>query len=391
MEQLFQIYTDILKRTDTTFVRYLHDKINWLSRLIVIVGARGVGKTTMLLQHIKISNATSKSLYISADNTFFSAHSLYDTADKFHKLGGRFLYIDEAHKYKNWSQEVKMMYDTLPDLNIVVTGSSILDIGKSTDADLSRRAIRYTMEGMSFREYINMTRKVNIKAYSFDEIINHEVNLPEEIAHPLPLWNEYISRGSYPFFAMDDYYSRIDNVVNQTLEVDIPAFAGMNATTSRKLKKLLFVIAQSSPFKPNLSEIGRAIECDRSTVSDYIVYMEKAGLLRQLRSAGNGMSLIERPEKLFLANTTLIHALGEDKPNIGNIRETAFFALMSVNNTVKALPVSDFLVSGKTFEVGGKSKTQRQIKDTPDSYIVKDDIENGYLNVIPLWNFGMNY
>ena len=391
MEQLFQIYTDILKRTDTTFVRYLHDKINWLSRLIVIVGARGVGKTTMLLQHIKISNATSKSLYISADNTFFSAHSLYDTADKFHKLGGRFLYIDEAHKYKNWSQEVKMMYDTLPDLNIVVTGSSILDIGKSTDADLSRRAIRYTMEGMSFREYINMTRKVNIKAYSFDEIINHEVNLPEEIAHPLPLWNEYISRGSYPFFAMDDYYSRIDNVVNQTLEVDIPAFAGMNATTSRKLKKLLFVIAQSSPFKPNLSEIGRAIECDRSTVSDYIVYMEKAGLLRQLRAAGNGMSLIERPEKLFLANTTLIHALGEDKPNIGNIRETAFFALMSVNNTVKASPVSDFLVSGKTFEVGGKSKTQRQIKDTPDSYIVKDDIENGYLNVIPLWNFGMNY
>lgn len=391
MEQLFQIYTDILKRTDTTFVRYLHDKINWLSRLIVIVGARGVGKTTMLLQHIKISNATSKSLYISADNTFFSAHSLYDTADKFHKLGGRFLYIDEAHKYKNWSQEVKMMYDTLPDLNIVVTGSSILDIGKSTDADLSRRAIRYTMEGMSFREYINMTRKVNIKAYSFDEIINHEVNLPEEITHPLPLWNEYISRGSYPFFAMDDYYSRIDNVVNQTLEVDIPAFAGMNATTSRKLKKLLFVIAQSSPFKPNLSEIGRAIECDRSTVSDYIVYMEKAGLLRQLRTAGNGMSLIERPEKLFLANTTLIHALGEDKPNIGNIRETAFFALMSVNNTVKASPVSDFLVSGKTFEVGGKSKTQRQIKDTPDSYIVKDDIENGYLNVIPLWNFGMNY
>ncbi|MBQ5538630.1 MAG: AAA family ATPase [Bacteroidales bacterium] len=391
MEQLFQIYTDILKRTDTTFVRYLHGKINWLSRLIVIVGARGVGKTTMLLQHIKISNATSKSLYISADNTFFSAHSLYDTADKFHKLGGRFLYIDEAHKYKNWSQEVKMMYDTLPDLNIVVTGSSILDIGKSTDADLSRRAIRYTMEGMSFREYINMTRKVNIKAYSFDEIINHEVNLPEEIAHPLPLWNEYISRGSYPFFAMDDYYSRIDNVVNQTLEVDIPAFAGMNATTSRKLKKLLFVIAQSSPFKPNLSEIGRAIECDRSTVSDYIVYMEKAGLLRQLRTAGNGMSLIERPEKLFLANTTLIHALGEDKPNIGNIRETAFFALMSVNNTVKASPVSDFLVSGKTFEVGGKSKTQRQIKDTPDSYIVKDDIENGYLNVIPLWNFGMNY
>ncbi|MBQ5452313.1 MAG: AAA family ATPase [Bacteroidales bacterium] len=391
MEQLFQIYTDILKRTDTTFVRYLHGKINWLSRLIVIVGARGVGKTTMLLQHIKISNATSKSLYISADNTFFSAHSLYDTADKFHKLGGRFLYIDEAHKYKNWSQEVKMMYDTLPDLNIVVTGSSILDIGKSTDADLSRRAIRYTMEGMSFREYINMTRKVNIKAYSFDEIINHEVNLPEEIAHPLPLWNEYISRGNYPFFAMDDYYSRIDNVVNQTLEVDIPAFAGMNATTSRKLKKLLFVIAQSSPFKPNLSEIGRAIECDRSTVSDYIVYMEKAGLLRQLRTAGNGMSLIERPEKLFLANTTLIHALGEDKPNIGNIRETAFFALMSVNNTVKASPVSDFLVSGKTFEVGGKSKTQRQIKDTPDSYIVKDDIENGYLNVIPLWNFGMNY
>ena len=391
MEQLFQLYTDLIKRTETSFIRYLHDKINWQSRLIVIVGARGVGKTTMLLQHIRLSDATSKSLYVSADNTYFTAHSLYDTADNFHKMGGKFLYIDEAHKHKGWSQEVKMMYDNLPDLNIIVTGSSILDIGKSTDADLSRRAIRYTMDGMSFREYINMTRGLKIPAYSFDEIINNAVRLPDEITHPLPIWNEYILRGSYPFFAMDDYYSRINNVVNQTVEVDIPSFAAMNATTSRKLKKLLFVIAQSSPFKPNISEIGRAIECDRNTVSDYIVYMEKAGLLRQLRTPGNGMSLIERPEKLFLANTTLIHALGEDKPNIGNIRETAFFSLMSVNNIVKSSPVSDFLISGKTFEVGGKSKTQRQIKDTPDSFVVKDDIENGYLNVIPLWCFGMNY
>ena len=207
----------------------------------------------------------------------------------------------------------------------------------------------------------------------------------------MPLWNEYLMRGSYPFFAADGYYARINNVVNQTLEVDIPDFARMSDTTSQKLKKLLFVIAQSSPFKPNLSEIGRAIECDRGTVSDYIVYMEKAGLLRQLRTLGNGMSLIERPEKLFLANTTLINALGESKPNIGNIRETAFFSLLAVNNIVKASPVSDFLVDGKTFEVGGKGKTQRQIKNTPDSYVVKDDIESGYLNVIPLWQFGLNY
>ena len=390
MEQLFQIYADLLKNTETAFVRYLHSVVDWQSRLIVIVGARGVGKTTLLLQHIKISGAEKESLYLSADNTYFAAHSLYDTAAAFYKLNGKYLYIDEAHKYNRWSQEVKMIYDTLPGLNIIITGSSILDIGKSTDADLSRRAIRYTMEGMSFREYINMTQGLHLKAYSFDEIVNNAVNLPE-IPHPLPLWNEYLMRGSYPFFAADGYYARINNVVNQTLEVDIPAFARMSATTSQKLKKLLFVIAQSSPFKPNLSEIGRAIECDRGTVSDYIVYMEKAGLLRQLRTPGNGMSLIERPEKLFLANTTLINALGESKPNIGNIRETAFFSLLAVNNIVKASPVSDFLVDGKTFEVGGKGKTQRQIKNTPDSYVVKDDIESGYLNVIPLWQFGLNY
>ena len=391
MEQLYEIYTALLKRTDTTFVRYMHDKIDWQSRLIVIIGARGVGKTTTLLQHIKKTKASAQSLYISADNTYFAAHSLYDTAAEFHKTNGRFLYIDEAHKYKGWSQEVKMMYDNLPDLNIIVTGSSILDIESATDADLSRRAIRYRMEGMSFREYLNMTQGCDIKPFTLNEIINNAVQLPEKIVHPLPLWNDYIRRGSYPFFGMDNYYSRINNVVNQTLEVDIPVYSGMNAATSRKLKKLLYVIAQSSPFKPNVSEIGRVIECDRSTVSDYIIYMEKAGLLRQLRTSGSGLSLIERPEKLFLANTTLIHAIGESSPNIGNIRETAFFALMSVNHNVKASPVSDFLIDGNTFEVGGKGKTQRQIKNTPNSFVVKDDIENGYLNVIPLWCFGMNY
>ncbi|MDD6253488.1 MAG: AAA family ATPase [Bacteroidales bacterium] len=391
MEKLYELYAKKLKTVSTDFVRYLYDQINWDSQLIVIMGARGVGKTTMVLQRILMTDAKKESLYISADNTFFAGNTLYDIATKFAQVGGKVLYIDEVHKYQDWSKEVKMMYDYLPDLKVVITGSSILELIRGSDADLSRRAIRYKLEGLSFREYLNFSLGLNIPAYSLEDILDGKVELPAEVKYPLVHFKEYLTKGYFPFFKQDDYYQRLENVINQTMEVDIPAYARMNVSTARKLKQLLYVISRSVPFKPNFTEIGRAISSDRGTVADYMVYMEKSTLIRQLNFAPDGMDLVQKVDKIYLGNTCFIYALADDNPEIGNIRETFFYCAMSVNHKVTSSPSADFLVNGHTFEVGGKSKNQKQIKNVNDAFIVKDDIENAYMNIIPLWTFGLNY
>ena len=391
MEKLYELYVKKLKTVSTDFVRYLYDQINWDSQLIVIMGARGVGKTTMVLQRILMTNAKKESLYISADNTFFAGNTLYDIATKFSQEGGKVLYIDEVHKYQDWSKEVKMMYDFLPDLKVVITGSSILELIRGTDADLSRRAIRYKLEGLSFREYLNFSFGLNIPAYSLEDILNGKVELPEEVKYPLAHFKEYLTKGYFPFFKQDDYYQRLENVINQTMEVDIPAYARMNVSTARKLKQLLYVISRSVPFKPNFTEIGRAISSDRGTVADHMVYMEKSTLIRQLNFAPDGMDLVQKVDKIYLGNTCFIYALADENPEIGNIRETFFYCAMCVNHKVTSSPAADFIVKGHTFEVGGKSKKQKQIKNVNDAFVVKDDIENAYMNIIPLWTFGFNY
>lgn len=391
MEKLYELYAKKLKTVSTDFVRYLYDQINWESQLIVIMGARGVGKTTMVLQRILMTDSKKESLYISADNTFFAGNTLYDIATKFVQQGGRVLYIDEVHKYQDWSKEVKMMYDFLPDLKVVITGSSILELLRGTDADLSRRAIRYKLEGLSFREYLNFSLGLNIPAYSLEDILDGKVELPEEVKYPLAHFKEYLSKGYFPFFKQDDYYQRLENVINQTMEVDIPTYARMNVSTARKLKQLLYVISRSVPFKPNFTEIGRAISSDRGTVADHMVYMEKSTLIRQLNFAPDGMDLLQKVDKIYLGNTCFIYALADEHPEIGNIRETFFYCAMCVNHKVTSSPTADFLLKGRTFEVGGKSKKQKQIKNVRDAFVVKDDIENAYMNVIPLWTFGFNY
>lgn len=391
MEKLYELYAKKLKTVSTDFVRYLYNQINWDSQLIVIMGARGVGKTTMVLQHILLTDAKKESLYVSADNTFFAGNTLYDIATKFAQQGGKVLYIDEVHKYQDWSKEVKMMYDFLPDLKVVITGSSILELIRGTDADISRRAIRYKLEGLSFREYLNFSLGLNIPTYTLEEILDGKVELPAEVKYPLAHFKEYLTKGYFPFFKQDDYYQRLENVINQTMEVDIPAYAKMNASTARKLKQLLYVISRSVPFKPNFTEIGRAILCDRGTVADHMVYMEKSTLIRQLNFTPDGMDLVQKVDKIYLGNTCFIYALADENPEIGNIRETFFYCAMCVNHKVTSSPAADFLVKGHTFEVGGNSKKQKQIKNVNDAFIVKDDIENAYMNIIPLWTFGFNY
>lgn len=391
MEKLYGLYKKKLKTVSTDFVRYLYNKINWDSQLIVIMGARGVGKTTLILQHILLTNTVEESLYISADSTYFAGHTLYDIASSFAQNRGKVLYIDEVHKYQDWSKEVKMMYDFLPKLKVVITGSSILELIRGTDADLSRRAIRYTLEGLSFREYLNFSLGLNIPTYTLEEILEGKVELPKKVKYPLAHFKEYLNKGYFPFFKQDDYYQRLENVINQTMEIDIPVYARMSISTARKLKHLLYIISRSVPFKPNFTEIGRAISSDRGSVADHMVYMEKSCLIRQLNFAPDGMDLIQKVDKIYLGNPCFIYALAEENPEIGNIRETFFYCAMCVNHKVTASASADFLINGHTFEVGGKSKKQKQIKNVSDAFIVKDDIESGYMNILPLWTFGFNY
>jgi len=389
MERLIGQYRELIDNTSLQFVRYLYDKIDWNSRFIAILGARGVGKTTLLLQRIKMVHSYNEALYVSADDIYFTENKLFDLADTFYKNSGRFLYIDEIHKYPNWSKELKMMYDNLPQLHVVFTGSSILNVYKGSD-DLSRRVIKYEMQGLSFREYLNMTQNVKIKKYSLDEILENKVELPD-ISHPLVHFKEYLKRGYYPFFSEPNYEIRFQNVVNVMLEQDIPAFANMNFSTAQKLKHLMQIIAESVPFKPNFTKISEIIQVHRNSTTDYFHYLERAGLILQLRVASSGIGAIRKVEKVFLENPNLMYALSGSKTNIGNVRECFFYNQMKLNFEVFWTEKGNFKIEEYTFEIGGKQKNQAQVADIKNAFIVKDDIEYGYVNVIPLWYFGMNY
>jgi len=389
MESLKAYYHKLLRETSTDFHRYNFGTINWKARMIGLTGARGVGKTTLILQHIKLELPVEETLYVAADNFYFASHTLLDLADEFEKQGGKTLFIDEIHKYKEWSRELKMIYDYHPRLKIVFTGSSILDINKGV-ADLSRRAVMYQMQGLSFREFLAMFKGISSRTYTLQEIIEHKVEIPE-IEHPLPLFETYLRQGYYPFMQDEDFNIRLQQIVSQTLEIDIPQYADMNIATGRKLKQLMAIIAQSVPFKPNFTTIASLLGTSRNNISDYFLYIEEAGLIGQLRDAAGGMKGFGKVDKVYLDNTNLQYNLISEQPNIGNVRETFFFNQLKAKYDIFASPVSDFQIEDMTFEVGGKSKNQKQIKDIEKGFVVKDNIEFGYSNIIPLWHFGMLY
>lgn len=389
MNNLYQKFEILLQNTTTDFKRYLYEKVSWDSRMVGIIGARGVGKTTMILQYIKENLGSKKALYVSTDDMYFGENKLVDLADEFYKNAGEYLFIDEIHKYNDWSRELKNIYDSFPSLKIVFTGSSVLDILKGS-ADLSRRALIYKLQGLSFREYLKLFHNYETEVYSVDQIINNEVKLPN-IEHPLPLFNEYLKSGYYPFGIEKEMHLRLGQIIVQTLETDIPQYANLNVGTSRKFKKLLSIIAESVPFKPNFSKIAEMINVSRNSLDDYFSYMEKAGLIGQLRNESSGIRGLGKVDKVYLDNTNLVFNLVGDKSNIGNIRETFFLNQMRVENEVVSSKKADFIIDKYTFEIGGKSKQQKQIDKDGKSFIVKDDIEFGYLNVVPLWAFGLNY
>lgn len=389
MERLYEFFNRKLKSTPTDFLRYKYDRIRWDGRAFGIVGPRGVGKSTMILQHIKLNLDTSDTLYVSADHIYFSEHSLVDLADYFVKMGGKHLFVDEIHKYDGWAREVKQIYDSYEDLQIVISGSSILDIYKGM-ADLSRRFPIYEMQGLSFREYLNLFHGINAPVCSLDEILNHKAVLPD-VKHPLPLFKDYLRRGYYPFGRDEEYEMELLQVINQTMEVDIPTHLQANVSLGKKLKSLLMVVAKSVPFKPVMQRLAEATGISRNDIPDYLVYMERAGMITQLRNSTGGIRGLGKVEKLYLDNTNLIYALSPEHADIGNVRETFFMNQARVMNDVTGSSISDFEINGKTFEIGGKKKGQKQIENAEEGYIVKDDIESGYANVIPLWAFGLNY
>lgn len=389
MDKLFEQFLKLLKETNTEFFRYIHTEVNWNSRMIGLTGPRGVGKTTLVLQHIKKNLDSAKTLYVTAEDFYFADNRLIELADAFVKRGGKYLFVDEIHKYKDWAKELKLIYDYHPELNVVFTGSSVLDIKKGA-SDLSRRAVMYHLQGLSFREYLHLFHQISVQTYSLEEILLHQVELPS-VKNPLLLFEDYLKRGYYPFALEEDFELRLQQIVNQTLETDIPLFAGMNVSTGRKLKHLLAIIAKSVPFKPNMTSIATALSASRNNINDYCLFIEEAGMIAQLRDATGGIRGLGKVDKVYLDNTNLIYSLANESSNTGNIRETFFLNQLRVKYDVIASPIADFLIGDYTFEVGGKNKGLKQIQGIDKAFIAKDDIELGYLNTIPLWQFGLTY
>lgn len=378
-----------LEQVSSTFHRYMYGQVSWEARMFGLVGPRGVGKSTMILQYIKEHRNERRIFYVTADHLYFSSHTLVDMVDEFAKEGGEQIFIDEIHKYPDWSRELKQIYESHPDVKVGFTGSSVLDIYKGS-ADLSRRAPVFFMQGLSFREYLMLFHHIEMPAYTLSQILDHQAKVPN-VSHPLPLFHDYLQRGYYPFADEGDFALRLRQVLNQTMEVDIPLYAGMNASTGRKLKKLLAVIAQSVPFKPVMDSIASVVGVSRNVLPDYFLFMEQAGMIGQLRDDTGGIRGVGKVEKVYLDNTNLAYVLGGSSTDIGNIRETFFYNQMRVTSEVTSSRISDFEIDGKTFEVGGKGKGKKQIADAKEGYVVKDDIEMGANNIIPLWAFGLTY
>ncbi len=387
-DSLVAYQNDQLQRVPKTFHRYMYDRLPWEGRMVGLVGPRGVGKSTLLLQHMAESSDREQSLYVSADSLYLATHTLVDLTDSFVKYGGKHLYIDEVHKYKNWSRELKQIYDTHPDLKVTFTGSSILDIIDG-EADLSRRAVIYTMQGLSFREYLALFHNIHTPAYTLEQILAHETHKP--VDRPLAYFKDYLHHGYYPFSNAEDFPLRMEQIVRQTIESDIAQYADLKASTARKLIQLLGVISGIAPMKPNADSLSQEVGVSKNNISDYLVYLEKAGMIGLLRDNTGGLRGLGKVEKVYLDNPSLMTVLAFDKPDTGSLRETFFYNQMRVQNRVLASRVSDFTIGEYTFEIGGRKKGKQQIEDVPNGFIVKDDIEYGHHNVVPLWAFGLNY
>lgn len=387
----------LIANINLDFKRYLFDVVKWDNRLIGIKGARGTGKTTLLLQWVKAQHLPSeKAAYFSLDDLYFTSHTLKDTVAQFHKNGGAILALDEVHKYKNWSIEIKNVYDFFPDLKIIFTGSSIIDISKQ-EGDLSRRALMYELPGLSYREYLSLQGIIDLPVISLDDLLFNTVKVKKIIPkdfRPLAHFGNYLNYGYYPFGLADvpSVHQRINQLIRTIVEVDMAELKDFDIRNAKKLLQLVYVIAQQVPFKPNITSLAAKTGIHRNSLNNYLYYLEQAKIISLLYPAGISTAVLQKPEKIFLNNTTLLAALAEEQSNIGTVRETFFLSQLRSLHKVQLPKQGDFLVNGKyTFEVGGKGKSQKQISGLENAWIVKDDLELPMLNTLPLWVFGLLY
>jgi predicted AAA+ superfamily ATPase len=375
------------------------EEISWDARLIGIKGARGVGKTTLMLQNIKKYLRIDHSvLYVSLDQIWFSENRLTELVDFFVKQGGKHLFLDEVHKYPEWSRELKNIYDDHPGLQIVFTGSSLLEI-LNARADLSRRAIVYTMQGLSFREYLALTTGVKLTPYSIEQILDRHVEISSTVLEqikPLEHFSDYLKNGYFPYFMEIPklYHTRVEEVVNLILEIELPLLRGIDIAYTSKIKQLLLVIAESAPFVPNISKLSERIGINRVTLLSYLSYLQEAGIIRNMYKQARGISRFQKPDKIFLENPNLAFTLNSKAANTGTVRETFFANQLSLRHTLTYPESHDFVVDEKwIFEIGGKGKNSTI--DSPESdkslWFALDGIEYGNRNRIPLWMFGLLY
>ncbi len=397
MERLRQISEARLQRVPLTFFRYLIGEIDLKDRLIGISGARGTGKTTLLLQIMKTKlPETSDVMYVSLDDIYFAKNPLVYFAEEFYKKGGNYLFLDEVHKYPNWSQELKNIYDNRPELKVVFTSSSALDIHRGK-FDLSRRAVVYNLPGLSLREFIELKYQIVLEKLNLDQILSDNYMITHPIldkTRPLKLFDEYLKNGYYPFFMEGDqnYNYRLVNILNLVLENDLPAIFHIDFYSVLKIKKMLAVMSQIVPYKPNIQKLAEQSGTSRDSLLKFLYYLEKAELVKWINKDTFGINYLNKPDKLYMNNTNLMFALANEKPDIGSLRETFFLNQVMVKHNVTYPKSGDFLVDGKyLFEVGGQNKSSRQIKGIENAYIAADGIEYTAENKIPLWLFGFLY
>lgn len=399
MEALFNQSQRLLRMTSLDYVRSIIQQVHWNQRLVSIRGARGVGKTTLLLQYIKqtYGDSPKEAIYVSLDNLYFSRHSFYDFVEDFYKMGGKHIFVDEVHKYQGWSQELKNAYDAFPDMRFVITGSSILNILNS-DADLSRRCINYHMQGLSFREYLLLHEGLAFEPVDLQSLLQSPEKLcitVNEKCRPLAYFDKYLKMGYYPFVleGEEDYYERIANVTNLILEIELPQLCGVDVSNIRKLKSLLAVLASEYPMQLDMKKLSAMAGMSRTTLLAYLQYLQRAKLINLLYSGDVSMKKMQRPDKIYMENSNLMQALSLNSVNEGTQREAFFVNQLGYQHRIEyASSQADFLVDGTyTFEVGGKAKDGKQIANIDNSYIAADGMEYAFGKKIPLWCFGFLY
>lgn len=399
MDSLIKKHDRLLQITPMSIIRQWANNINWNARLLAIRGPKGVGKSTMMRQYIKqhYELLDRQVLYVSCDDSYFYSHTLLELAELFYLSGGKHLFIDEIHKYDNWSREIKEIYDFYPTLRLVISGSSLLALMEG-DADLSRRCVNHDIQGLSFREFLHFYKDIEMPIYPLEQVLENPSSIIEQMnskGRPVALFHEYLKYGYYPYYLENeiDYYSAIQQVVNHTIDVELPKICKVDVANTRKIKSLLTMLCATEPFQVDISKMSIQSGLKRETVLTYLNYMSKAKLIQLLYSDMVNIKRLQKPDKIYIDNPNMLYAWSTTPVKIGTIREIfAVNQLASTHNVEFGKRNGDFRVDGKyTFEIGGEDKNFSQIANIPNSYILSDNMETAIGHKLPIWAIGFLY